>query len=193
MRKSTGICFQKVKTQNSISLRLGDEDGQNSLLQKPGKWFWNHFCFFRKCVMVHSLVGKWTAFPFFWLVFWLVEGQESKFYQCAFLCSLLHLRAQKWGKTSMSCKWRNTAWQKKVSLIWFFCQRKWFRLCPYLSSSSLKPLSFFFLWSSTLRTIFGSVELLELANYIVNSWSWRFKKQNLSSQHDATIIKLYSI
>ena len=34
------------QTQKSIGLRSGDEGGQTSLLQNPGKWSWHHFCVF---------------------------------------------------------------------------------------------------------------------------------------------------
>ena len=37
---------KRDQTQKSIGLRSGDEGGQTSLLQNPGKWSWHHFCVF---------------------------------------------------------------------------------------------------------------------------------------------------
>ena len=38
--------LKKDQTQKSVELRSGDEGGQTSLLQNPGKWSWHHFCVF---------------------------------------------------------------------------------------------------------------------------------------------------
>ena len=108
---------KRDQTRKSIRLRSGDEGGQTSLLQNPGKWSWHHFCVFLDVCDGAPFCWKMIGLSFEVLFSCLKCRSQDCFNVriCIHFCSLWN---KKWWGTSMFLKWRPTPWQKKVSVAW---------------------------------------------------------------------------